>query len=117
LYNIEETIVLSLPYPRENDSSADVFSCLDRLTREEHVPNYFCRFCNKLGKSTKKISIWRLPDLLILHLKKTKKEGTRDAKEIIPFPTENLEMNRYSKRKNGGNLTYFCIIIIRQKCL
>jgi ubiquitin carboxyl-terminal hydrolase 8 len=56
-----------------------------------------CPQCKAYRDAVKKIDIWRLPPLLIIHLKRFKYQGIWRDKitTLVDFPIENLDMNRY----------------------
>lgn len=56
-----------------------------------------CPRCKEYRDAAKKIDIWRLPPLLIIHLKRFKYHGLwRDKITThVDFPIENLNLDRY----------------------
>ena len=56
-----------------------------------------CPKCNQLREASKKIDIWKLPQILIVHLKRFKYHGVwRDKlSTFVDYPLENLDMDKY----------------------
>jgi len=81
-------------------------NCLDQFTKEEVLDRnnaWFCSNCKKHQEATKKIEIYKAPDLLILHLKRFKSSGgnfymgsgTSKITKFVDFPLEGLNLNNY----------------------
>ena len=58
---------------------------------------WMCPRCKQYREALKKIDIWRLPRVLIIHLKRFKYQGIwRDKiNTLVQFPVEDLNMDRY----------------------
>lgn len=54
-----------------------------------------CPNCKQYRDATKKIDIWKLPNLLIIHLKRFKYDGVWRDKitSNVDYPIENLDLN------------------------
>lgn len=44
--------------------------CFNLFTKSEDLDDYKCDNCNVVGKATVKIQLTRVPDILIIHLKR-----------------------------------------------
>lgn len=53
--------------------------------------------CRSIQKAKKKIDIWKLPSILIVHLKRFEftKRRTGKIKDLIDFPLKNLDLSPY----------------------
>lgn len=62
-----------------------------------------CPRCKQYRNATKKIDIWRLPPLLIIHLKRFKYNGLWRDKitSNVDYPIENLNLDKYVMGKNS----------------
>ena len=74
--------------------------CLEAFTREEELgedEKYYCSSCKSLQLAVKKLQIWRLPPILIVHLKRFHYLNTRWIKshKIVDFPSYNLDPTDY----------------------
>ncbi|KAI8889866.1 cysteine proteinase [Backusella circina FSU 941] len=71
--------------------------CLDEFTREEELGEedlWYCPKCKKHQKATKKFDLWRLPEIMVVHLKRFSHSRTlRDKIDaLIDFPTTELDL-------------------------
>ena len=74
--------------------------CLEAFTREEQLgedERYYCSQCKELQLASKKLQIWRLPPVLIVHLKRFHFLNGRWIKshKIVDFPNYNLDPTDY----------------------
>ena len=67
-----------------------------------------CPKCKEYRDAVKKIDIWRLPPLLIIHLKRFKYHGLwRDKITThVDYPIENLNLEPYTSTKSNTSLSY-----------
>ncbi|XP_076865380.1 ubiquitin carboxyl-terminal hydrolase 31 isoform X2 [Brachyhypopomus gauderio] len=71
--------------------------CFQLYTKEEQLaPDdaWRCPHCKQLQQGRIKLSLWTLPDILILHLKRFRQEGDRRLKmqNMVHFPLLGLDM-------------------------
>ncbi|XP_017284867.1 ubiquitin carboxyl-terminal hydrolase 31 [Kryptolebias marmoratus] len=71
--------------------------CLQLYTKEEQLaPDdaWRCPHCKQLQQGRIKLSLWTLPDVLILHLKRFRQEGDRRVKmqNMVRFPLMGMDM-------------------------
>ncbi|CAG12220.1 unnamed protein product, partial [Tetraodon nigroviridis] len=71
--------------------------CLQLYTKEEQLaPDdaWRCPHCKQLQQGRIKLSLWTLPDVLILHLKRFRQEGERRVKmqNMVRFPLMGMDM-------------------------
>jgi len=95
--------MLSIQTPENGETNLEY--CINEFTKEELLTGdnkYKCDKCNKLVDAKKKIYIWDLPEILIIHLKRFKNNGMMITKtnSKIDFPLENLQLNNYVKGIN-----------------
>ena len=101
-----------------NDSKfCNLQNCLDQFIKEEVLDRnnaWYCGNCKKHQEATKKIEIYKAPDLLILHLKRFKNSsgnfymssGTSKITKFVDFPIEGLNLNNYVLGKKDQNMIY-----------
>ncbi|XP_073506940.1 ubiquitin carboxyl-terminal hydrolase 50 isoform X2 [Phyllobates terribilis] len=90
--------VLSLPLASEDETSLQ--ECLEcffqqvTLTRTDKI---FCPFCKMKQNATVKSQIWKLPRILILHLKRFeyKSHKKRKLKTSVDFPLNHLDLSPF----------------------
>lgn len=127
---------LSLPLP--SSSKCSLQDCLKSFSKEEKLTDnnrFFCSNCKTRRDSMKKIEIWKLPPVLLVHLKRFSYEGRWKQKlqTHVDFPLEHLDLSQYvigpkTFKKysvfgvsnhygglDGGHYTAYCKNAIRQK--
>lgn len=89
---------LSLPIPSKSklsvgSSSITLYQCLDHFVKEEILEKsdaWHCPKCKKLRKASKSLSLSKLPDVLLIHLKRFSFDGPfRNKLETsVDYPTK-----------------------------
>ncbi|XP_072557158.1 ubiquitin carboxyl-terminal hydrolase 32 isoform X1 [Paramormyrops kingsleyae] len=75
-------------------------SCLRAFTSEEELGEdelYYCSKCRTHRLATKKLDLWRLPPILIVHLKRFQFVNGRwiKSQKIVKFPRENFDPSAF----------------------
>jgi len=94
---------LSLSLPKASTSfthSTKLDSCLQNFVREEKISSdvgYKCTNCKKIVDITKQTIIWRLPSVLIVHLKRFYCSTWRKEKldTLVEFDIDNFDLKPY----------------------
>lgn len=113
--------------------------CLRLFSKEEKLTDnnrFYCSHCRTRRDSLKKIEIWKLPPVLLVHLKRFSYDGRWKQKlqTSVDFPLENLDLSQYviGPRNNlkkynlfsvsnhyggldGGHYTAYCKNAARQR--
>uniref|UniRef100_A0A4W6CGZ8 Ubiquitin carboxyl-terminal hydrolase 32 n=1 Tax=Lates calcarifer TaxID=8187 RepID=A0A4W6CGZ8_LATCA len=101
-------------------------SCLKAFTSEEELGEdelYYCSKCKTHRLATKKLDLWRLPPILIVHLKRFQFVNGRwiKSQKIVKFPRENFDPSAFLAPRD---LEQHClhsrkqfIIQLQRKCL
>uniref|UniRef100_A0ABI7XH94 ubiquitinyl hydrolase 1 n=1 Tax=Felis catus TaxID=9685 RepID=A0ABI7XH94_FELCA len=113
--------------------------CLRLFSKEEKLTDnnrFYCSHCRTRRDSLKKIEIWKLPPVLLVHLKRFSYDGRWKQKlqTSVDFPLENLDLSQYVigpknnlKKYNlfsvsnhyggldGGHYTAYCKNAARQR--
>lgn len=69
--------------------------CLDDFTKMEHLSEedqWYCPQCKQHRPATKKFDLWRLPEILVIHLKRFDDTLHEKIQANIEFPLEALDM-------------------------
>ncbi|KAI8912565.1 hypothetical protein EDD86DRAFT_188159 [Gorgonomyces haynaldii] len=97
---------LSVPLPQKQNMT--VMDCINEFFKEEILDDqYNCSQCKAPRKSTKKLSIYQLPPILVVHFKRFKSGGyIRGGKVSAPirFPTEDLDVHPVLSNIDGSQL-------------
>ena len=93
----------------ETDEELSLFNCLDKFVEREEMEeaDFYCTQCKEHLAPIKKLDIWSVPDVLILHLKRftfhratTTYSSTpfihrEKINDMITFPTRDLDLTDY----------------------
>nr|XP_045756049.1 ubiquitin carboxyl-terminal hydrolase 8 isoform X4 [Mirounga angustirostris] len=133
----EAFMYLSLPLA--STSKCTLQDCLRLFSKEEKLTDnnrFYCSHCRTRRDSLKKIEIWKLPPVLLVHLKRFSYDGRWKQKlqTSVDFPLENLDLAQYVigpknnlKKYNlfsvsnhyggldGGHYTAYCKNAARQR--
>ncbi|XP_061450837.1 ubiquitin carboxyl-terminal hydrolase 8 isoform X2 [Rhineura floridana] len=133
----EAFMYLSLPLA--STSKCTLQECLRLFSKEEKLTDnnrFHCSHCKTRRDSLKKIEIWKLPPVLLVHLKRFSYDGRWKQKlqSTVDFPLENLDLSQYVigpksnlKRYNlfavsnhyggldGGHYTAYCKNAAKQR--
>lgn len=98
---------LSLPISEECSTLDD---CLNLFCEEEFLSGderWFCPKCQQLVDATKKIDLFMLPPILIIHLKRFKFIPTQWTKidQPVTFPVNDWDLSEFMKKKRGNSTT------------
>lgn len=90
-----------------NKSGIPLTACLKQFSQTEVLGEndlWNCTNCNEFRRASKTIELWRLPDILAIHLKRfSSYRGLNDKLEdLVNFPITGLEMKEFvcEKRKD-----------------
>uniref|UniRef100_A0A8C4NYR7 Ubiquitin carboxyl-terminal hydrolase n=1 Tax=Dicentrarchus labrax TaxID=13489 RepID=A0A8C4NYR7_DICLA len=94
----ETFMYLSLPLA--STSKCSLQDCLRLFSKEEKLTDnnkVFCRHCKAHRDSTKKLEIWKVPPILLVHLKRFSYEGRWKQKlqTFVDFSLDNLDLAQY----------------------
>ncbi|XP_028257794.1 ubiquitin carboxyl-terminal hydrolase 8 isoform X2 [Parambassis ranga] len=133
----ETFMYLSLPLA--STSKCSLQDCLRLFSKEEKLTDnnkVFCRHCKAHRDSTKKLEIWKVPPIVLVHLKRFSYEGRWKQKlqTSVDFPLDSLDLSQYVigpkqglKRYNlygvsnhyggldGGHYTAYCKNALKQR--
>uniref|UniRef100_A0A8C8SXP0 Ubiquitin carboxyl-terminal hydrolase 8 n=1 Tax=Pelusios castaneus TaxID=367368 RepID=A0A8C8SXP0_9SAUR len=133
----EAFMYLSLPLA--STSKCTLQECLRSFSREEKLTDsnrFYCSHCKTQRDSLKKLEIWKLPRVLLVHLKRFSYEGRWKQKlqTSVDFPLEGLDLSQYVigpknnlKKYNlfsvsnhyggldGGHYTAYCRNALKQR--
>ncbi|PSR91397.1 Ubiquitin carboxyl-terminal hydrolase [Actinidia chinensis var. chinensis] len=99
---LPEVHVTGLTMKKTRQEAISLFSCLDAFLKEEPLgPDdmWYCPRCKEHRQATKKLDLWRLPDILVFHLKRFSYSRYLKNKldTFVNFPIHNLDLSKYVK--------------------
>ncbi|XP_063286703.1 ubiquitin carboxyl-terminal hydrolase 31 [Pelobates fuscus] len=82
--------------------------CFQLYTKEEQLAPgnaWRCPHCKQLQQGSIKLSLWTLPDVLILHLKRFRQDGDRRVKlqNMVRFPLMGLDMTPHVVKRSQSS--------------
>ncbi|KAJ1731367.1 hypothetical protein LPJ61_002569 [Coemansia biformis] len=85
--------------------------CLSEFTRSEKLGEedpWYCSRCKEHQQATKKFDLWRVPEILIVHLKRFQhSRAWRDKIDaFVDFPLAGLDLTQKVAGPNGSELVY-----------
>ena len=98
--------ILSLSIPGKNECS--ILDCFDLYTKGELLVNenaWFNDATNEKQDVVKDLSFWKLPDILILELKRYS-NNNRKINTVVNSPIENLDLSKYVSGYNKEEYIY-----------
>lgn len=86
-------------------------ACLEAFLKEEPLgPDdmWYCPTCKEHRQATKKLDLWRLPEVLVAHLKRFSYNRWYKNKldTYVNFPIQNLDLKGYVKNKDSAAESY-----------
>jgi len=101
----DESLTAARTLDQRNASVLELLGCMDEFTKEEEIDST-CEHCKQTAISMK-MDIWRLPDILILNLKRfAYVSGTFEKiDQMVSYPLHALDMSNYVRLEVPAGLT------------
>ncbi|XAR70110.1 Ubiquitinyl hydrolase 1 [Bertholletia excelsa] len=111
LKDLPEVHKTGLHLKKTRPEAVSLFSCLDAFLKEEPLgPDdmWYCPRCKEHRQATKKLDLWRLPDILVFHLKRFSYNRFMKNKldTFVNFPVHDLDLSKYVKYKAAFGQSY-----------
>ncbi|PHU27926.1 Ubiquitin carboxyl-terminal hydrolase 9 [Capsicum chinense] len=96
---------------KTKQEAISLFSCLEAFLKEEPLgPDdmWYCPRCKEHRQASKKLDLWRLPDILVFHLKRFSYSRWLKNKldTFVNFPIHNLDLSKYVKSKDASESSH-----------
>ncbi|PAN09528.1 hypothetical protein PAHAL_2G031500 [Panicum hallii] len=103
--------------PKGTEDSVALHGCLEAFLKEEPLgpeDMWYCPCCRKHQQAMKKLDLWRLPEVLVIHLKRfSYTQFTRNKLEtFVDFPTTDLDLSSYIADKSEQPSSHYCLYAI-----
>ncbi|KAL0912218.1 hypothetical protein M5K25_018180 [Dendrobium thyrsiflorum] len=87
-------------FTRRPQEPVSLYACLETFLKEEPLgpeDMWYCPSCKKHQQASKKLDLWRLPDVLVIHLKRfSYNRYTKNKLEtLVDFPIKGLDLSNY----------------------
>nr|XP_046233988.1 ubiquitin carboxyl-terminal hydrolase 31-like [Scatophagus argus] len=92
----------------QQPQTCSLAQCFQLYTKEEQLaPDdaWRCPHCKQLQQGSIKLSLWTLPDILILHLKRFRQDGDRRMKlqNMVKFPLTGMDMAPHMVKRSQSS--------------
>ncbi|PUZ44791.1 hypothetical protein GQ55_8G152100 [Panicum hallii var. hallii] len=104
---LPEVFMYAPPAKRTRGEALSLYACLDAFLKEEPlVPEdmWYCPRCKEQRQASKKLDLWRLPEVLVIHLKRFSfSRSTKQKLEtFVNFPIHDLDLTNYIANKKSS---------------
>eukprot|EP00252_Welwitschia_mirabilis_P024238 TRINITY_DN7118_c0_g1_i1.p1 TRINITY_DN7118_c0_g1~~TRINITY_DN7118_c0_g1_i1.p1 ORF type:complete len:324 (+),score=57.70 TRINITY_DN7118_c0_g1_i1:101-973(+) len=112
LENLFEGLKFGLTSKRLNQESVSLYACLEAFLKEEPLgpeDMWYCPRCKDHCQASKKLDLWRLPEILVVHLKRFSYNRFLKNKleTFVNFPTHDLDLQNYVTHNNESQSTTY----------
>uniref|UniRef100_A0A8C7ZHU5 Ubiquitin carboxyl-terminal hydrolase n=1 Tax=Oryzias sinensis TaxID=183150 RepID=A0A8C7ZHU5_9TELE len=106
----------SMEYKPQKKAFFKLKDCIDLFTTKEKLgadDPWYCPNCKQHQQATKKLDLWSLPPVLVVHLKRfSYSRYMRDKLDsLVDFPLRDLDMSEFLINPNAGPCRYDLIAV------
>lgn len=105
----ETYFILDLPIIYGNEMANNLYGCFDLFTRPELLQGenaWFNEETQTKEDTSKQISFWNLPKVLVITLKRFSPNGSHKINHKVEFPFEDLNLSKYIRGYNANTYVY-----------
>ncbi|XP_038701633.1 ubiquitin carboxyl-terminal hydrolase 5 isoform X1 [Tripterygium wilfordii] len=107
LENLPEVFRYGPVMKKARNEPLSLYTCLESFLREEPlVPDdmWNCPQCKEQRQASKKLDLWRLPNVLVIHLKRFSYSRSMKHKieTFVNFPVHDFDLTNYVASKNNS---------------
>lgn len=93
-------------FAKRPQESVSLYKCLQAFLMEEPLgpeDMWYCPRCKEHHQASKKLDLWRLPEIVVIHLKRFSYNRFLKNKleTYVDFPIDNLDLSNYIGSRNG----------------
>ncbi|XP_024962612.1 ubiquitin carboxyl-terminal hydrolase 8 isoform X1 [Cynara cardunculus var. scolymus] len=93
-------------FSKRPQESISLYKCLEAFLKEEPLgpeDMWYCPGCKKHRQASKKLDLWRLPEILVIHLKRFSYSRFLKNKleTFVDFPIHDLDLTTFVAYNNG----------------
>lgn len=94
-------------FTRRPSGSVSLYKCLEAFLKEEPLgpeDMWYCPSCKQHQQASKKLDLWRLPEILVVHLKRfSYSQFLKNKLEtFVDFPIEDLDLSSYIANRSSA---------------
>ena len=97
--------LLSLPLAAATGGHRSLYHCLDQYVCGDLITDWTCPKCRRRHDAYKKLDLWRLPPVIILHLKRFSFANNTARKDYaqVAFPLRDLDLSQLAIGPHPGS--------------
>lgn len=109
---------LSVPLVHSDGMPLNVERCIEDFSSEERLDGedaWYCGKCAAHVQARKRIELWKLPPVLIIHLKRFSMDSVGRTSKVslhVNFPLLDLNLTRYCRSPQRDYPLYDCFAVI-----
>ncbi|KAK4492297.1 hypothetical protein RD792_003100, partial [Penstemon davidsonii] len=93
-------------FTRRQQESVSLYKCIEAFLKEEPLgpeDMWYCPACKKHCQASKKLDLWRLPEIVVIHLKRFSYSRVMKNKleTYVDFPIHDLDLSNYISQKDA----------------
>ncbi|XP_050371487.1 ubiquitin carboxyl-terminal hydrolase 8 [Argentina anserina] len=93
-------------FSKKPQETVSLYKCLEAFLKEEPLgpeDMWYCPGCKKHCQASKKLDLWRLPEILVIHLKRFSYSRFLKNKleTYVDFPVDDLDLSTYIAYRTG----------------
>lgn len=117
LLNFLPEIHKSELFAERPQESVSLYACLEAFLKEEPLgpeDMWYCPSCKKHQQASKKLDLWRLPEILVIHLKRFSYTWfTKNKLEtFVDFPVHDLDLSPYIANKSPWPSDHYALYAV-----
>ncbi|KAL3536010.1 hypothetical protein ACH5RR_004471 [Cinchona calisaya] len=106
LLNVLPKVRETPPFSSKSQESVSLYECLDAFLKEEPLgpeDMWYCPSCKIHKQASKKLDLWRLPEILVIHLKRFSynRFSKNKLETFVDFPIDDFDISNYMVHKNS----------------
>ncbi|CAH1436150.1 unnamed protein product [Lactuca virosa] len=104
-------------FSKRPQESISLYKCLEAFLKEEPLgpeDMWYCPGCKKHRQASKKLDLWRLPEILVIHLKRFSYSRFLKNKleTYVDFPIHDLDLSTFVAYSNGRSTHRYMLYAI-----
>nr|GMD73639.1 ubiquitin carboxyl-terminal hydrolase 8 [Ipomoea batatas] len=104
-------------FTKKPQESVSFYKCLEAFLKEEPLgpeDMWYCPGCKEHRQATKKLDLWRLPEIMVIHMKRFSYNRFLKNKleTFVDFPIHDLELSSYIAHQDGQSSCRYMLYAI-----
>ncbi|OAY73257.1 Ubiquitin carboxyl-terminal hydrolase 8 [Ananas comosus] len=103
-------------FAKKSQDSFSLYSCLEAFLKEEPLgpEDMYCPSCKQHQQASKKLDLWRLPEVLVIHLKRFSYSRfiKNKLETFVEFPIHDLDLSSYITHRTDQPSTHYRLFAI-----